>query len=43
MYGKDEMKVLNKAAKEIYGCKFSDLDYEEQDEIYCYCEENGRF
>ena len=42
MYSKEEMKVLNKLAKEIYGCKFSDLDFEEQDEIYCMAEETGR-
>jgi len=42
MYTKEEMKVLNKLAKEIHGCKFSDLDYEEQDEIYCMAEETGR-
>ena len=33
MYSKEEMKVLNKVAKDFYGCKFNDLDFEEQDEI----------
>ena len=41
MYSKEEMKVLNKVAKDFYGCKFNDLDFEEQDEIYCYAEDNG--
>ena len=40
MYSKDELKVLNKIAKDWHGCKFSDLDFDEQDEIYCYVEEN---
>ena len=41
MYSKEEMKVLNKIAKDFFGCKFKDLDFEEQDEIYCYAEDNG--
>ena len=41
MYSKAEMKVLNKIAKEMHGCKFTDLDFEEQDAIYCYAEDNG--
>lgn len=36
MYSKREMKVLNKIAKEWFGCEFNDLDFEDQDEIYCY-------
>lgn len=27
--------------KDLYGCKFSDLDFEEQDAIYYYAEDNG--
>ena len=38
---KEEMKVLNKVAKDLYGCKFNELDFEDQDEIYCYAEDNG--
>lgn len=41
MYSKEEMKVLNKVAKDLYGCKFNELDFEDQDEIYCYAEDNG--
>lgn len=41
MYSKEEMKVLNKIAKDWHGCKFNDLDFEEQDTIYCYAEDNG--
>ena len=40
MYSKEEMKVLSRPAKEIYGCKFNDPDFEEQDGIYCYAEDN---
>ena len=28
MYTKEEMKVLDKLAKEVYVCKFNDLDFE---------------
>lgn len=38
-----EMKVLNKIANEWFGCDYDNLDYEEQDQIYCYAEENGEF
>jgi hypothetical protein len=41
MYSKEEMKVLNQIAKDWHGCKFNDLDFEEQDAIYCYAEDNG--
>ena len=40
MYSKEEMKVLNKIANDWHGCNFSDLDYEEQDMIYCYAEDH---
>lgn len=43
MYTDEEMRVLNKLAKKFYGCKFKDLDEEEQDEIYCYAEDNELF
>lgn len=39
-YSNEEMKVLNKIAKEWFGCKFEELNFEEQDQIYCYAEEN---
>lgn len=41
MYSKEEMKVLNKLAKKVYGCKFDDLDFDDQDAIYCMAEDNG--
>ena len=41
MYSAEEMKVLNKIAKDWYGCKFKDLNSEEQDEVYCYAEDNN--
>ena len=41
MYSNSEMKILNKIAKEMHGCSFTDLDFEEQDMIYCYAEDNG--
>ena len=41
MYSKEELKVLNRIAKDLYGCKFSDLDFKDQDAIYCYAEDNG--
>jgi len=40
MYTKEEMKVLDNIAMEWHGCNFNDLDFEEQDEIYCYAEDN---
>ena len=40
MYSKEEMKVLNKIAKDWHGCNFNDLDLEEQDMIYCYAEDH---
>ena len=41
MYSKEDMKVLNRIAKDWHSCKFNDLDFEEQDAIYCYAEDNG--
>ena len=38
-YTKSELKKLNKMAKELFGCKFSDLNLEDQDELYCMMEE----
>lgn len=40
MYTAKEMKVLDKIAKEWFGCKFNSLDYEDQDEVYCYAADN---
>ncbi len=42
-YTKEEMKVLNKIAKDWFGCNFTDLGFKEQDQIYCYAEENYLF
>lgn len=39
MYTENEMKTLNEMANEICGCDFEDLDYEDQDMIYCMMEE----
>ena len=36
----DEMVVLNRVAMEIFGCRYSDLNYEDQDFVYCYVEEH---
>ena len=41
MYSKEEMKVLNKLAKEIFGVSFKSLDEDDQDYLYCYAEDNG--
>jgi hypothetical protein len=41
MYTKKEMKVLNKIAQDWIGANFNDLDFEQQDEIYSYAEDNG--
>lgn len=38
---KEEIKVLDRVSKDIYGCKYSELDFEKQDEIYVIAEENG--
>lgn len=35
-----DMRVLNKIAREQYGCKFNDLDILEQDEVFLYAEAN---
>ncbi len=40
MYTNEEMKVLNKIAKDWFGCEFNSLGFEDQDAIYCYAEEN---
>lgn len=40
MYTKKEMEVLNKVARDWFGCDFDDLDFEDQDQIYCYAEEH---
>lgn len=40
MYSKETMKVLNKIAKKMFGCKFNDLDPDDQDAVYCYAEDN---
>ena len=39
-YTTEEMKTLNKIANEWYGADFDELDYEDQDSVYCYAEEN---
>ena len=41
MYSNDELEVLNRIANDWHGCSFSELDFEEQDAIYCYAEDNG--
>lgn len=41
-FTKEELKVLNKVAKEVFGIAYKDLDDEDKDYIYCYAEENGR-
>ncbi len=41
MYSKEELKVLNKLAKKVYGLKFTALDSDDQDAIYCMSEEKG--
>lgn len=41
MYSKEELKVLNNLAKEVYGCGFEALDYDDQDAIYCMAEDEG--
>lgn len=38
---KEEIKVLDKVAKDLYGCTYSQLDFEKQDEVYILAEENG--
>ncbi len=41
MYSKEELKVLNKLAKKTFGCKFAELDFEDQDAVYCMAEDKG--
>ena len=41
MYSSEELKTLNQIALDWHGCGFSELDFEEQDAIYCYAEDNG--
>lgn len=36
----EEMVVLERVAKDLFGCRYSDLDYEDQDFVYCYAQEN---
>ena len=38
-----EMKILNEIANEWFGCNYDELNHEDQDQIYCYAEENGEF
>lgn len=40
-YTKEELKALNKIAQDIFGCDFEELDYDDQDYIYCTYEEEG--
>ena len=43
-YSKEELKVLNRIAKDWMGCTYRQLleeDPEEADNVYCYAEENG--
>ena len=41
MYSKEELKVLDKVAKEMFGISFRALDEEDQDAVYCYAADNG--
>ena len=41
MYSNEELKVLTNLAEKIYGRDFDSLDYDEQDDIYCYAADNG--
>lgn len=43
MYTPEEMAVLDKIARDLHGCAFNALDFEEQDALYCYAEEAGLF
>ena len=36
----EEMVVLERVAQELFGCRYSDLNYEDQDFVYCYVQEN---
>lgn len=40
MYTNEEKTVLNKIARDWFGCDFDDLGFEDQDQIYCYAEEH---
>ena len=41
MFSDEEMAVLNRLAKDIFGCRYNDLDYEDRDFVYCYAEDHG--
>ncbi len=38
-YSKEEMKVLEKLAQEIFGMSFDELDDDDQDYVYCMSQE----
>lgn len=40
MFTKEEMEVLDQIANDWFGCEYNELDAEDQDDIYCYAEEN---
>lgn len=42
MYTKAELEVLNEVANDMYGCGFEELDFEEQDMLYCMLADEGR-
>ncbi len=42
MYTKAEMEILNEVAEDMYGCDFEELDFEEQDMLYCMLADEGR-
>ena len=41
MYSNEEMYVLNKMAKELFGCYYNQLDDEDKDMLYCIAADNG--
>ena len=41
MYTPEELKVLDRIAEQQIGWKFEELDFEDQDMIYCFAEDNG--
>ena len=43
MYTKAELKVLDRLSLALHGCRFEELDTEEQDALYCYAEDNELF
>lgn len=34
-YTKEEMKTLNRISRNIFGCDFTDLDFEDQSDVLC--------